>query len=77
LSILFRHFGFLALKFSLSCLDALILAILIKPFGFLAPANSGSKKPKGLKQDRQNLGARTPKGLNRIDKIWEKENQRA
>jgi hypothetical protein len=38
---------------------------------------SGSKKTKGPKQDRQNLGARKPKGLNRIDKIWEQENQRA
>ena len=38
---------------------------------------SGSKKTKGSKLDRQNLGAREPKGLNRIDKIWEQENQRA
>ena len=38
---------------------------------------SGSKKTKGSKLDRQNLGARKPKGLNRIDKIWEQENQRA
>jgi hypothetical protein len=36
----------------------------------------GSKKAIGPKQNRQNLGARKPKGLNRIDKIWEQENQR-
>ena len=34
-------------------------------------------KIKGSKQDNQNLGARKPKGLNRIAKIWEQENQRA
>jgi hypothetical protein len=60
------------------------LAILFRPFGFLAPRskqdsqNLGGRKPKGInriakikgsKQDRQNLGARKPKGLNRIDKI--------
>jgi hypothetical protein len=28
-------------------------------------------------QDRRNLGARKPKRLNRIDKIWKQENQRA
>ena len=33
-------------------------------------------KIKGSKQDSQNLGARKPKSLNRIDKIWEQENQR-
>ena len=38
---------------------------------------SGSKKTKGSKQDSQNLGARKPKGLNRIAKIWEQENQKA
>ena len=32
-------------------------------------------KIKGSKQDNQNLGARNPKGLNRIAKIWEQENQ--
>jgi hypothetical protein len=37
---------------------------------------SGRKKTKGPKQDSQNLGARKPMELNRIDKIWEKENQR-
>jgi hypothetical protein len=30
---------------------------------------------KGSKQDNQNLGARKPKGLNRIAKIWEEEIQ--
>jgi hypothetical protein len=30
----------------------------------------------GPKQDRQNLGARKPKDLNRIDRIWDQENQR-
>jgi hypothetical protein len=30
----------------------------------------------GPKQDRQNLGAKKPKDLNRIAKVWEKENQR-
>jgi hypothetical protein len=39
----------------------LALAILFRPFCFLFP--------KGPKQDRQNLGARKPKGLNRIAKI--------
>jgi hypothetical protein len=34
----------------------------------------GSKKAKGPKQDRQNLGARKPKDLNSIDRIWEQEN---
>jgi hypothetical protein len=34
-------------------------------------------KFKGSKQDSLNLGARKPKDLNRIDKIWEQENQRA
>jgi hypothetical protein len=34
-------------------------------------------KIKGSKQDNQNLGARKPKSLNRIDKIWEQVNQRA
>jgi hypothetical protein len=34
-------------------------------------------KVKGSKQDRQNLGARKPKGLSRKAKIWGKENQRA
>ena len=33
-------------------------------------------KIKGSKQDSQNLEARKPKGLNRIDKIWEQENER-
>jgi hypothetical protein len=36
----------------------------------------GSKKTKRSKQNRQNLGARNPKDLNRIDKIWEQENKR-
>jgi hypothetical protein len=48
----------------------LILAILFRP-------KYGRKKTKGLKKDRQNLEAGKPKGLNRIDKIWEQENQRA
>jgi hypothetical protein len=30
-------------------------------------------KFKGSKQDSLNLGARKPKGLNRIDKIWEQQ----
>jgi membrane protein required for beta-lactamase induction len=63
-----------------------ILAILFRPFGFLAPRfwlsclgplvlpKSGSKNTKGPKQDSQNLRARKPKGLNRIAKIWEQEN---
>jgi hypothetical protein len=34
-------------------------------------------KFKGSKQDSLNLGARKPKDLNRIDKFWEQENQRA
>ena len=34
-------------------------------------------KFKGSNQDSLNLGARKPKDLNRIDKIWEQENQRA
>jgi hypothetical protein len=34
-------------------------------------------KFKGSKQDSLILGARKPKDLNRIDKIWEQENQRA
>ena len=34
-------------------------------------------KFKGSKQDSLNLEARKPKDLNRIDKIWEQENQRA
>jgi hypothetical protein len=33
-------------------------------------------KTKVSKQDSQSLGARKPKDLNRIDKIWEQENQR-
>jgi hypothetical protein len=33
-------------------------------------------KVKGSKEDSLNLGERKPQGLNRIDKIWEKENQR-
>jgi hypothetical protein len=33
-------------------------------------------KIKGSKQDSLNLEERKPKGLNRIDKIWEKENHR-
>jgi hypothetical protein len=37
----------------------------------------GARKPKRPKQDRQNLGARKPKSLNRIAKIWEQVNQRA
>jgi hypothetical protein len=51
------------------------------PFGFLAPRfwkpKSGSKKTKGHKKDSQNLGARKPKGITRIAKIWEQENHRA
>jgi hypothetical protein len=38
---------------------------------------SGSKKAIGPEQDRQSLGARRPKGLNRIYKIWEQERHRA
>jgi hypothetical protein len=34
-------------------------------------------KFKGSKQDSLNLGARKPKGLSRIAKIWEQEHQRA
>jgi hypothetical protein len=34
-------------------------------------------KAKGPKHDSHNLGARILKGLNRIDKIWEQENERA
>jgi hypothetical protein len=53
----------------------------LRPFGFLAPrfclTKSGSKKTKEPKQDSQNRGARKSKGLNRVDKIWEQENQRA
>jgi hypothetical protein len=86
LSILFRPFGFIVPRFCLSCLDLLvlllpdfvspvydlwfycsqILSILFRPFGFIVPS-----KTKGLKQDRQNLGAIKPKVINRIDKIWE------
>jgi hypothetical protein len=36
-----------------------------------------SKKTKEPEQDRQSMGTRKPKGLNRIDKIWEQENERA
>jgi hypothetical protein len=38
---------------------------------------SGRKKTKEPKQGRQNLGARKPMGLNRVDNIWEQENERA
>jgi hypothetical protein len=58
----------------LSCLNPWILSIMFRPFGFLA--KSGSKKTKEPKQDRQNLGASKPKGLNRIAKIWELEKRR-
>jgi hypothetical protein len=34
-------------------------------------------RTKGPKQGKQNLGARKPKSLSRIEKIWEQENQRA
>jgi hypothetical protein len=53
-------YGFLAPRFCLFCLGPLVF--LLPDFGY-------------PKQDRQSLGARKPKGLNRIDKIWEQENQ--
>jgi hypothetical protein len=57
----------------------LVLAILLRHFDFLALRFSlfclGPSK--GPKQDRQNLRARKPKGLSRIAKIGEQENQRA
>jgi hypothetical protein len=74
-AILFRPFGFLLLPDFGYPIEALwfscsqILAILFRPFGILAPRFWLSSK--GPKQDSQNLGARIPKGLNRIAKIWE------
>jgi hypothetical protein len=41
---------------------------MFRPFGFLAP-RFRIAKAKGPKQDRQNLGARKPKGLNIIEKM--------
>jgi hypothetical protein len=48
---------------------------LLPDFGTGSP-KSGSKKIKEPEQDRQNLGASKRKNINRIDKIWEEENQR-
>jgi hypothetical protein len=52
----------------------------LKTSGANKPKSKGLNriaKAKGPKQDSHNLGGRKPKGLNRIDKIWEQENQRA